>query len=159
MKWRILALFLLFSFSGTGQNDSSVFNRITKEMGTFKPNFSVPPADKTTSKIRELRNLKGGFNIREAIAFKLEEDRKQNKMPETEWKELSTYMTTGKGAGDIDNAVIWIYRDNFSYEELKRLVRFYKTPAGKKMNELFPFVMLKSLAVAEIVKEQFSSKK
>lgn len=153
-------LTLLFTAGpGKAQADTSVYERIMGEVSQFKPNFSSPPSDRITEKIREFRNLRGGFNIREAIAFKLQEDRNEKKMPEGELDALSAYLTNGEGAQAIDNAVTWIYREHFTLAELKQLIKFYKTSAGKKMSEVFPIIMMKSLLVAESVKEKFTSNK
>jgi hypothetical protein len=47
--------------------------------------------------------------------------------------------------------MIHIYRQHFTYNELKQLVRFYKTSAGKKMAKDFPLIMMKSLIAAQII--------
>ena len=157
MKLLVAVSYLFITFSAGAQVDSLVYKTITAEMAKFKPDYSTPPDDKLTKKIKEVIDLKGGFNINEAIAFKLEEDRKENKIPEAEWRALATYMT-GEGASKINNAVIWIYRSHFTYKDLKQLVKFYSTSAGKKMNEVFPLLMLKSLMAAEYVKENYQNK-
>lgn len=138
--------------------NAAVFERITKAVASYKPNTSTPPDDKITKKIIELRNLRGGFNINEAIAFKIEEDKQKKEMPEAELKKLADFFTTGQGKTSLDNAVTWIYRDNFTYKELKQLVKFYKTSAGQKMAENFPVIMLKSLAAAEMIKAEVMKK-
>ncbi|MGB8194967.1 MAG: DUF2059 domain-containing protein [Chitinophagaceae bacterium] len=134
----------------------SIFEKIQKEMGTFKPDTSRAPDDKITRKIIELRNLRGGFNINEAIDFKLEEEKQKKETPLAELNKLADFFKKGNGKTWLDNAVIHIYRDRFTYTELKQLVKFYKTSAGKKMAADFPVIMLQSLATAEMLKEQFS---
>jgi hypothetical protein len=152
-----VSILFLAHTSSYAQADSSIFNNIREAMMQFKPDYSTPPDDKITRKIKELRDLKGGFNINGAIAYKLGEDRKENKMPEKEWKALGEYMS-GEGAVKVNNAVTWIYRSHFSYKELQQLVKFYKTAAGRKMNKEFPLLMLKSMLVAQEVKDDFQSK-
>jgi uncharacterized protein len=49
-----------------------------------------------------------------------------------------------------------IYREEFTYGELEKLVKFYKTSAGQKLSQRFPVVMLKSLAAAEMIKGYLS---
>lgn len=141
--------------NGAQKSGAAVFERITKAAASYKLNTSTPPDDKITKKIIELRNLRGGFNINEAIAFKIEEDRQKKEMPEAELKKLADFFTSGQGKTSLDNAVTWIYRDNFNYKELKQVVKFYKTSAGQKMSDNFPVIMLQSLAAAEQIKAEF----
>jgi uncharacterized protein len=156
----LLATITIFNSSiAQDTSHSAVFERIMKGATSYKLNTSTPPNDKVTKKIVELRGLRGGFNINEAIAFKIEEDRRKKEMPEAELKKLSDFFTTGQGKTSLDNAVTWIYRDNFTYKELKQLVKFYKTSAGRKMADNFPVIMLQSLAAAEQIKEQFMKHK
>jgi len=68
---------------------------------------------------------------------------------------LEDYFKTGLGKKNLDNAVTWIYRNNFSYKELEQLVKFYKSPAGQKMADRFPIIMLQSLTAAQILQENF----
>lgn len=124
-------------------------------MSAYKPDTTPPPADKITQKIVELRKLRGGFNINEALAFKMEEDRQKGELPADVQKKLADYFTTGNGKRWLDNAVIWIYRNRFTYDELKSLVKFYKTSAGQKMASDFPVIMLESLAAGQMLKEVF----
>jgi hypothetical protein len=156
---RLLSLLLLFSASFTAysqQKDSiSIFQKITKDVQTFAPDSSSPPDDKKTRLIYQLRNLKGGFNISEAINFKLEEDRNKKDLTEQEYKSLSAYFNSGNGNRWLDNSITWIYRNSFTEKELKSLVRFYRTDAGKKMSDLFPNIMLKSLVSGQTVKDWF----
>jgi hypothetical protein len=153
----ILGSFLIFSCcfgqDTTNNANASIFQLMMTEMKDFKIDTSEVPDDKTTRKIRELRALKGVFNINEAISFKLEEDRsKKEKSPE-ELQKLADYMQNGRGKALLDNAITWIYRREFTYPELKALVKFYKTSAGQKVAGRFPLIMLKSLAAAQVIVE------
>lgn len=133
--------------------DSAAVLQLMTELKDFRIDTSKVPDDKITRKIRELRELKGVFYVDRAIAFKLEEDRsKKEKSPE-ELQRMADYIQKGRGKELLDNAMIWIYRNEFTYPELKDLVKFYKTSAGKKMGERFPFIMLKSLAAAQMIVE------
>ncbi len=129
-----------------------MFNRIAQAMENFKPDTSNVPQDKITRTIIKLRNLRGGFNINEAISFKLQEDLQKKEITQEQYDQVHTYFFEGKGKRYLDNALIWIYRNNFNYKELKQLTKFYKTSAGKKMASQFPIVMLQSLAAGEGIK-------
>lgn len=164
MKKVFLLLFFMYTTAGlfaqTADTAKSkalppAFERITRELSAYKPDTTSPPADKITQKIMELRTLRGGFNINEALAFKMEEERQKGEMPAGVQKKLTDYFTAGNGRRWLDNAVIWIYRNHFSYDELKGLVKFYKTTAGQKMASDFPAIMLESLAAGQMLKEAF----
>lgn len=132
----------------------ATFERIAKAAASYKLNTSTPPDDKITKKIMELRELRGGFNINEAIAFKIEEDRQKKEVSEEGSNKLADYFTSGQGKTMLDNAVIWIYRDHFNYAELKQMVKFYKTSAGQKFADNLPVILLQSAAAAEMIKEK-----
>jgi hypothetical protein len=149
---------LVLAYEINAQTDSTknpqitgIFERISREVQQYKIDTSAVPNDKITRKIIELRELRGGFNINEAVAYKLEEDDKKNETPKATLNLLKESFQTGKGKEWLDNATIHIYREQFSYKELKQLVKFYKTSAGQKMAEVFPYIMLKTLMAAQII--------
>ncbi|MES2776529.1 MAG: DUF2059 domain-containing protein [Bacteroidota bacterium] len=144
------------SDTALNEKQASIFDKISKGVKEYKLDTSLAPNDKITKKIIELRDLKGGFNINEAIDYKLEEDRLKGEIPATEFAKFSEFMKSGNGKKWIDNAVIWIYRRLFTYRELKQLIKFYKTPAGRKMSDEFPVIMLQSLAAGEMIKDLYS---
>jgi len=152
-------LIVVFSQSSPTTNDSTaaVFNRITKSIEAFQLDTSAVPNDKTTKKIIALRQLRGGFNINEAIAFKIEEDRQKKEVPQAELDKIAVFFQSGNGKRWLDNAIIRIYRKQFSYRELKRLVKFYKTSAGQKLATDFPIIMLQSLKAAEMLKDSYTA--
>ncbi len=140
------------------ESSSSVFEMIATEVKNYKIDTSEIPHDKITKKIIELRKVKGGFNIDEAIAFKIGEEKTKGEIPEAELKKQSDYFTIGDGHRLLNNAVSWIYRKEFTYRELKQLIKFYKTTAGQKMANRFPMIMLESFAAAEIIKSTMPKK-
>jgi argonaute-like protein implicated in RNA metabolism and viral defense len=101
-------------------------------MQTFRLDTTEVPNDKTTRMILELRELKGGFNIREAIVFKLEEDRQKGDLARPEVEKFAAFIQDGEGKRWLDNAITWIYRRHFTYQELRQLVKSYRTSAGQK---------------------------
>ncbi len=163
MRNKRIFLLIVLAISSTSifaQNNSNtastVFETIANKVKNYKIDTSAVPDDKITKKIIELRKVKGGFNIDEAIAFKIGEEKSKGEVPAEELKKLADYFTTGEGHRLLTNAVTWIYREQFSYEELKTLVKFYKTNAGQKMATQFPLIMLKSFAASEIIKAGMS---
>lgn len=156
-------LILLFCISqqiGFSQvEESSVFSRISESMSTFQIDTSAVPNDKMSFKIRELQNLKGGFNINEAMDYKIEEARSKNEISDDEYLNIKKFLTLGNGKKWIDNSIIWIYRKHFTYHEIKQLLKFYKTDAGKKMANDFPIIMIQSVKSAEFILEKYKEKK
>lgn len=149
----------LLSFAVYAQDSAGIFQRIATNIKEYKLDTSEAPNDKITKKILQLRNLRGGFNINEAIDFKIEEDRQKKEVPKEELDKIAAFFNTGNGKRWLDNAVTWIYRQHFTYPELKRLVKFYRTSAGQKMAADFPIIMLKTLRAGEMIKEMHDKKK
>lgn len=156
MKKLILAL-LLLSFSSHAQtnNTSDIFEKISREMKDFKLGTSAVPDDRLSKKIMELRNLRGGFNITEALEYKISEERSKADAPKQQLDKVSAFFKSGNGKKWLNNAVIHIYRKQFTYEEVTQLIAFYKTSAGQKMAENFPIIMIQSLKAAEEIGEIF----
>ena len=136
---------------------SLLFERISKSLADFKPDTTTAPDDKITRKIMELRNLRGGFNINEVIMHQMESAKQNHDISEEEYTRMTDFYTNGDGKKWLDNAVIWIYRQHFSYRDLKTLVKFYKTPAGHKWASDFPAIMLQTVLAAQKVSALYSS--
>ena len=150
MRLLIAALLLCCSFSLQAQ-ELPVFERIMNEVKNFKLDTSAVPEDALTKKIRELRALGGVFNSSEAVQFKLQEDKSKDEKPAGEMAMLEASFASGNGKRWMDNAITWIFRKHFTLKEVKALVRFYKSPAGKKLSTTFPVVMMESLAAAQAI--------
>jgi hypothetical protein len=155
----VLIAAILFACKAFCQTDTSayisIFQRIAKNVEAYKPDTTSPPNDKTTRIIIKLRELRGGFNINEAIEYKLSKAKQDREMTVEAFDAISAFYKTGNGKRWLDNAVIWIYRQHFTYAELKTLVKFYQTSAGKKMADDFPVIMLKSAAAAETIQKMY----
>ena len=50
---------------------------------------------------------------------------------------------------DLEPAMVKIYQDNFTQEDINGLIAFYKTPLGKTTIEKMPLVMQQSMAVGQ----------
>lgn len=160
-RFRLLLLAVLLASTAWAQTDTTgqdIFKRIINQMQSYRLDTSAVPDDKITRTIRELRELRGGFNIQEAIAFKLAEDRQNGEVPKAALDQFATFIQQGDGKRWLDNAVMWIYRRHFTYKELRQLVKFYRTSAGQKMATDFPILMLQSLRAAEMIKEVYEKR-
>jgi len=161
MAKQVILFFIvgLFTINGFAQTDTakagnmaSIFERIGKEVKDYHLDTTAVPADKITREIIQLRNLRGGFNVNEALEYKIEEDLQKKELSKEEADKISYFFKTGNGKRWLDNAVIWIYRDHFTYKELKQLVKFYKTDAGQKMATDFPIIMMQTITAGEMIK-------
>lgn len=141
------ALFCSVAIVAQPQKSPKVFDRINAEMAAFKVDTTAPPDDQLSEKIVALRKLRGGFNINEALEYKIAELRTQKNTEGLD--RMEAFFKTGKGSKWLENAVIWIYRKQFTLTEIDELIRFYQTPAGQKMAEQFPVIMLQSLKASE----------
>jgi len=128
-------------------------------MKSFKLDTSAVPNDKLSAEIRELRKIRGAFNINSIIDIKIAEQRSKKEMPEDEINKLEKFFQQGNGKKWLDNAVIWIYRSQYTYEEVKQIEKFYKTSAGQKMANSFPIIIFQSLKAAELIGESLKEKK
>jgi uncharacterized protein len=156
-KWIIYLFVMLISLSMHAQADPGIFDRISRAVSDYRLDTSQAPDDNTTRMIIKLRELKGVFNINEAIAYKIREDEvKKEKSPER-LAMLRQSFEKGDGKRWLDKAIIHIYREAFTYRELKKLVKFYKTSAGQKPAADFPLIMMKSLMAAQQIQEQLTA--
>ena len=152
----VIFCFLCLNFVVAQNQKDGVFEKITSALKDFKVNTTAVPEDQLTKEIRKLRETKGGFNINEAISFKIGEDLTKGDLTQSESENLDQFFKSGKGKADLDNAVIWIYRDLFTTFEVRKLTKFYKSSAGQKLSENFPVVMLESLKAAEEIIKSYN---
>lgn len=57
-------------------------------------------------------------------------------------------------ADDLINMVVPIYAKHLSHDDVKALISFYESPAGKKMIQVQPQIMSESMAVGQAWGEQ-----
>ncbi len=150
-----------FSQADTAENKTmpGIFSKLMQSAQVFQPDTTTPPDDKITRKIVKLRRLRGGFNINEAVDFKIEEEWQNKETPEAELEKKARFFKSGEGKRWLDNAATWVYRQQFSYKEIKKMVRFYKSAAGQKLAEEFPVIMIQLLKAAETIGEWYGQQK
>lgn len=159
MKRLLIFLVLLIQSNGFSQNDpSGIFKRISTSLETFEIDTSAVPNDKLSEKIKELRKLKGGFNINEAMEYKVAESHSKGELSDIEFEKISVFLNSGNGKKWLENATVWIYRKHFTFGEIKQLVRFYRTSAGQKYASDFPIIMVETVKAAEIIMGSYSEK-
>lgn len=160
---KIFYLFaLLFTIQEVKAQKDSVVNsestneimKIVNDVKSYKPDTSNIPDDKLTRKIKEFRDRKGGFNINTVMDYKIQEDLGKNELSKENGKKLKKEFTTGNARRLLDNAIIWLYRNTFTYKEMKQLTKFYNTKAGQKYSAFFMPMLLKSVVAAETIQKQ-----
>jgi len=154
-----LFCFMLSNLLGAQISSKETFQRIAHEASQYTIDTTAVPEDRLTREIRNLRQAKGGFNINEAVLFKIGEEKSKKELTVADAEKLENYFTSGAGKKSLDNAVIWIYRKHFTLAEVKKLTHFYKSTAGKKMAANFPVIMLQSLKAAEAIAEKYKQQK
>jgi len=159
MKNHFYLFIFLISTIAHSQVDSSEFQKIEIDMRSFKPDTSEVPNDDLTKEIRELRKIRGAFNINNIIEYKIAEQRSKKEIPEEDINKLETFFKEGNGKKWIENAVIWIYRNQYTYEEVKQIEEFYKTSAGQKMASSAPIIIFESMKAAELITENLMKSK
>ncbi len=152
MRLFFLIMAVLFAATGFSQVDSAFLLRL-KRMDTanfLRLDTLTPPNDGLTRKIKELRKERKGINIGAVIQIKLLEERaKDTTRPKSFYDNLEAELTTGNSARLLENSLVNIYRRSFSLKEIKRLIRFYKTSAGRKMDDEYVLLLVQSVKDAE----------
>ncbi len=139
-------------------NAAETFQRISAAAESYVVDTTAVPDDKLTAAIKKLRRVKGGFNINEAILFKIAEDRNKGDITKEEGEKLEDFFANKNGKVWLENAVIHIHRNIFTLSEIKQLTKFYQSAAGKKMSDNFPVIMLQSMKAAEKIIEVYKQK-
>lgn len=151
-KFTTLLLLIIGSHAFSQAQSHGQFHEIFKSAENYKLDTSSAPNDKITRIIIKIRKAKGGININEAILYNIEEGEKKIKPTSQETEKLFYYFSSGDGKRLLDNAIIWIYRNNFSYNELKKILKFYLSKAGQKFTLHFPVIVMESIKAAEEIK-------
>lgn len=124
MRRLVLAVvFLFFSAAIFSQNTSSKNQQIVK-----------------------LMDMAGTKKIMEQMTVTLKETYKKNyaDVDPKFWDEFFKEMSA-----DLINMIVPIYDKHFTEEDIKGMIAFYETPAGKKMVEKLPMIMQESMTVGQ----------
>lgn len=69
-------------------------------------------------------------------------------VPEEVWKEFETEFQS-TSVDDLVNMLSPVYEKHITEAELNEIIKFYSTPAGKKLAEKTPSIMEESMAVGQ----------
>lgn len=152
MKLFLLILALFLQFLAFSQIDSAFILKL-KALDTaniLKTDTVSVPDDALTQKIKTLLGERNGLTIGAILKFKIMEEQQKDTVHTKEfYKKLTEDITTGKTSKLLENSMINIYRRTFTENEVDELVKFYQTPAGKKMDKEFLLLLVQSVKDGE----------
>jgi hypothetical protein len=152
MKFFLL-LFLCFVCQYAFSQIDSGFVKALKALDTadiLKTDTLAPPNDAFTKKIKVLRNERKGLTTENIIRMKLMEEQQKDTVHSKEfYTELQREITTGRTGQLLENSFVNLYRKRFTEREVDDLVNFYKSSAGKKLDNEYILLMVQSVKGAE----------
>jgi hypothetical protein len=152
MKPLLFLLWFLIPIISRAQVDSAFILKL-KTLDTadiLKADTLTVPDDMLTKKIRELNRERSGLTIQNILAIKIMEEREKDKKHSADfYNKLNDEITKGRTATLIENTIINSYRRTFTEVEIDDLIRFYKSTAGKKMDNNFLYLLAESAKGAE----------
>ena len=152
MKILLLIILGFSSLKSFSQIDSG-FIRSLKALDTadiLKSDTLAPPNDAFTQKIKILRKERKGLTTENILRIKIMEEQQKDTVHSKEfYQELQREITIGKTGHLLENSFINLYRNHFTEMEVDQLITFYKSTAGKKMDNEFILLMVQSVKGAE----------
>jgi hypothetical protein len=152
MKVFLLLFLCVIGQYAFSQIDSG-FVKALKALDTaniLKTDTLAPPNDAFTKKIKVLRNERKGLTTENIIRMKLMEEQQKDTVHSKEfYTELQREITTGKTGQLLENSYVNLYRKHFTEREVDDLINFYKSSAGKKLDNEFILLMVQSVKGAE----------
>lgn len=123
----IVALFMLFTFSALAQNDKQYEN-------TLSEMFEVSGSEATFSA---------------AIKQMISMQKQQNPNVSADiWNELEAeFLKTSMD--DLVSMLVPVYKKHMTLADLQGLIKFYKSPVGKKFAEKTPMITAESMQVGQ----------
>jgi len=108
-----------------------------------------PPQDDLTKELKKMLETTGALNLGVQFAKGLQELQAsgQDILPREFYERLYDEIANGNGRRWFENAIIKIYRQHLTVEDVKELNAFYSTPAGKKYISLLPVLLEESKEV------------
>jgi uncharacterized protein len=94
-----------------------------------------PPNDELTKEIKKLLQVTNGINTSKTVMRgAIESQRKMNSgLPDEFYVRMLAAVENGQVSGYIEHVIVKIYRQKFTVEEVREVIKFYDSPIGKKM--------------------------
>jgi uncharacterized protein (DUF1015 family) len=152
MKLIILVQVILIPFLSFSQIDSAFILKL-KALDTaniLKADTVTVPNDALTRKIKQLLGEKNGLSVTAILKIKIMDEQKKDTVHSKEfYRKLMEDITTGKTSKLLENSLVNIYRRTFTENEVDKLIEFFQTSAGKKMDKEFLFLLVQSVKDGE----------
>jgi hypothetical protein len=148
MKFFYFTFGLLLSCASYAQIDSAFIARIKAlDTANVLRSDTMSVADNAfTKKIKLLLSEKKGLTIDAILRLKLAEEQQKDTIHSKDYySKLLEECTTGQTAKLIQNSLINLYSRTFSEREIDDLIAFYKTSAGKKMDQEYLLLLVESV--------------
>jgi hypothetical protein len=148
MRIIFLVLAVTVWFQSFSQIDSAFIARIKAlDTANVVRSDTMAVADNALSKkIKLLLSEKRGLTIQAILRLKLmEEQQKDTSHSKEYYNRLLEECTTGNTGKLIENSLINLYSRTFTEKEIDDLINFYKTPAGKKMDQEYLLLLVESV--------------
>ncbi|MFT3825478.1 MAG: DUF2059 domain-containing protein [Chitinophagaceae bacterium] len=113
---------------------------------------SAVPDDELTAEIRKMNKATGSMEAATSIMKQMIEEQKKNPNPQVPaefYDRFLAQINSGRVSSLLENAIIKVYREKFTVEEIKQLTAFYATPVGKKVAAELPSISARSEAAGE----------
>jgi hypothetical protein len=97
---------------------------------------TAAPNDDLTKEIKKLLSITNSMNTAVVVMKGTIESQRQNpnvQLPEEFYTRFIAAIDNGQVGGMLENAIIKIYRQKFTKEEMQEVIKFYESPVGKKM--------------------------
>jgi len=119
-----------------------------------------PPNDELTKEIKKLLQVTNAFTASKTLMTKiLSTQRTSNTgLPDEFYARMLAAIENGQVIGYIENTVVKIYRQKFTLEDIKGVIKFYETPLGKKMAAENVNIMAASSSAGEKVGQYMAIK-
>lgn len=108
------------------------------------------------SKIKEMLDITGSGKLGVQVVEQMMASFKTSftTVPDNFWKDFMKQVN----ADSLTEMVIPIYSKYYSTEELNELIKFYKSPIGKKVVSVTPYVMQESMSIGQKWGEKIAEK-
>ena len=122
----------------------------------FTSVFTFSQTDKVEKDIKELLVLTGSAQLGKQVASQMFDsfEKMYPQVPAEFWDEFKKEMKTD----DLINLMVPIYKKYYTHDEIKDLIKFYKTPIGQKTISVMPSVTQDAMAAGQTWGQEIAMK-
>ena len=122
----------------------------------FTSVFAFSQTDKVEKDIKELLVLTGSAQLGKQVASQMFDsfEKMYPQVPAEFWNEFKKEMKTD----DLINLMVPIYKKYYTHDEIKDLIKFYKTPIGQKTISVMPSVTQDAMAAGQTWGQEIAMK-